>query len=790
MLAFYTVNFFFTQKKEERKRQWLQQQQETRVKAREQLFADVSQRTAAVEELGLVRVFADGEEFICWGIRRGKNVLTIAWNDTIPSEVFVEGLPLSLASKTVRRGDVVLYAAETPSLNIGLLPDLGKFDLQLVTIDGDIPQVHLAEYTDGRVSLPLHEDLMSDALVLLKSHGKYMPVGVFRYKEGFLQELEEFEALTAFLVKPPRPAVTPTAREEEYFVLENQYQQLVFSNKGGALVEINLPFYSDDNPQSVVRSIDFDKKILEQSPRNALFPRHRYYTPGEPHVEHKEGVSGGYYPLLRRDVVDGKESKVPASRYALNIVSQYPEVAELIYEVKAFEPHRIVFEAVQPHRRITKTYTVESGAPYVVHLDIKVDGDSRGLWLTSGIPEVELFSGRPAPAVKVRITRADKGEVEQVSLPKDALTVSSFNPDWACNSNGFFGMIVDPLTKVDAGYMVQHVPGVNAVSRLLEVDRDFNRFKASDFPGYNVLVPLSSQGGTMRFRIFAGPFSESILKAVDAKFADPTTGYTPDYVSSQSFHGLFSFISQPFAKFLFILMKFFYQVTNSWAVSIVLLTVALRLMLYPLNAWSMKSMRRMQQIAPHITAIQEKHKKDPKKAQLEVMALYREAGANPLLGCFPMIIQLPFLIGMFDLLKSTFDLRGVSFIPGWIDNLTAPDVLFQWNVPIMFIGNEFHLLPILLGLIMFVQQKMMSPGVTDPSKMTDQQRQQKAMGTIMPVLFTVMFYKFASGLNIYWLSSMVLGILQQWWTNRRLAKMPEIEIIPAAGRKTKAKAKP
>src|SRR5262249_815759 len=149
---------------------------------------------------------------------------------------------------------------------------------------------------------------------------------------------------------------------------------------------------------------------------------------------------------------------------------------------------------------------------------------------------------------------------------------------------------------------------------------------------------------------------------------------------------------------------------------------------------------------------------------LEIMNLYRERGVNPVSGCFPLLIQMPFLIGMFDLLKSTFELRGASFIPGWIDDLPAPDVLFSWNRPLPLIGNQCHLLPILLGVVMVVQQRMMSTMPKDPSLWTEQQRQQRFMGNIMAVVFTVMFYSFPSGLNIYWLSSMLLGMLQQYLT--------------------------
>jgi YidC/Oxa1 family membrane protein insertase len=123
---------------------------------------------------------------------------------------------------------------------------------------------------------------------------------------------------------------------------------------------------------------------------------------------------------------------------------------------------------------------------------------------------------------------------------------------------------------------------------------------------------------------------------------------------------------------------------------------------------------------------------------------------------------------MFDLLKSVFELRGASFIPGWIDNLTAPDVIFSWDYPIFFFGTTLHLLPFLLAFIMYIQQKMSSQAPKDPKLLTDTQKQQKMMGNVMVIVFTFMFYNFPSGLNIYWLSSMALGIGQQWLTGRTL----------------------
>lgn len=569
----------------------------------------------------------------------------------------------------------------------------------------------------------------------------------------------------------PETAYAPKEKtetfEEKYYVLENDYQQLVFSNRGGSLTEINLPFKSNENEKSVVKEIETDRYLLECCPKNSRFPIVPYYTYDS--KESVEGHLGGYYPLLRR----GFEKAIPAEYEALNLVSDYPETAEMMYDVVEFTKNKIVFVGKSSLRKVTKTYSFpENEAPYVFDLDLKIEGSSRGLWLTSGVPDVEIMSNSSNPQIQYRLTRKGKSEVEKLDLPKDKeiLSVTSFYPDWVANSNGYLGIIMQPLNQIAPGYRALSIPGTILPTRLTLIDPQYQLYKASKYPGYEIQLPLPQDSGTFNFRLYAGPFEESTLKLVDKLYTDPKTNENPNYLATRSYYGFFSFISEPFAKFLYIVMKFFYILTSSWGFSIILLTVFLRILLYPLNTWSMKSMRRMQEISPQVQGIQKKYKKEPKKAQMEIMQLYRKEKVNPFMGCFPILIQLPFLIGMFDLLKTSFNLRGASFIPGWIDDLTAPDVLFSWDRPIFFIGNEFHLLPLILGVVMFVQQKFSSTAPKDVSEMTDQQRQQRAMGTMMAVLFTVMFYNFPSGLNIYWLSSMLLGILQQWITNKQLNK--------------------
>lgn len=587
---------------------------------------------------------------------------------------------------------------------------------------------------------------------------------------------------------PRQQEVQSNSQEQQYFVIENDYQQLVFSNLNGSLVEINLPFNSPENQKSVVKEIDIDRLMRKDAPQNDYFPLFNYKSiNAQGNTGETERSLGGYYPLIRRSQLgqgDRVTSKIPPQFYALNVFSPQDPTDNNFYQVTRFEKNLIEFELVQNQRRIVKTFALPEkvdDAPYTLELTVRVEGDARGLALSPGIPEVELISDNFSPSLKYKITKQQKGQIEQVDLPKTSSSFSFIYPNWISDGNGFFGIIVDPITQAGSGFTASQVPGEIAPSRISLIDAAYKRYPADKYPGYTFNIPLNPAGGTSKFRIFAGPFERNILERVDTYYTDPVTGYNPDYRSSISFQGWFSFISEPFAKFLFFLMNFFHSITHSWGFSIILLTIALRIMLYPLNNWSIKSTLKMQEIGPKIAAIQEKYKKDPKRAQLEIVTLYREKGVNPFSGCFPLLIQMPFLIGMFDLLKSTFELRGVAFIPGWIDNLTAPDVVFRWDYPIIFFGNAFHLLPFLLGAVMYFQQKMTAPKNPN-APVTDQQRQQKMMGNIMTIVFTVLFYHFPSGLNIYWLFSMILGILQQWWTTRKMKQVKSsgntVDVVP------------
>jgi YidC/Oxa1 family membrane protein insertase len=548
-------------------------------------------------------------------------------------------------------------------------------------------------------------------------------------------------------------AATKAAIGEMRYVIQNDYQQIVVSNMNGAIAEINLPLQSKEQPASGVKQIRVDTILENEYPQADRFPAGPFQTT---EGSFQEGRVGGYYPLLRRDVAP--------QYYAMATATDDPQSANTVFRMTRLEKNLIEMQGTTDNAKITKTYILPmdaSAAPYSFDMTIIIEGNTQSLTLATGVPEVEMVSGSSTQSLKYRMTKNQKGVVEQLSLPKTATTVSAIQPDWIANSNGFFAVILDPLTEINSGFTAYQIPGSEVPTRLTTIDAEYNVYPADKYPGYAMRLPLKSQGGTYNFRVFAGPLAKAVLEKND-------TVYHADYVAVQSFHGWFAFISEPFAKFLFFLMRIFYAVVHSWGIAIILLTIALRIMLYPLNAWSIKSTVKMQKLAPKLSQLQERYKKDPKKAQMEIMGMYKEHGVNPLGGCFPLLIQMPFLIGMFDLLKSTFELRGASFIPGWIPDLSAPDVVFSWHTPIWFFGTSFHLLPILLGLTMFWQQRMSVTAPKDPKTMSDQQKQQRFMGNIMTIVFTVLFYNFPSGLNIYWLSSMLLGILQQSWMTKRI----------------------
>lgn len=239
--------------------------------------------------------------------------------------------------------------------------------------------------------------------------------------------------------------------------------------------------------------------------------------------------------------------------------------------------------------------------------------------------------------------------------------------------------------------------------------------------------------------VFAGPKDLDILKGVS---------HDLDHLVDL---GWFGFLARP----ALYLLKFLYGFTGNYGLAIILVTVLQKIAFHPLTVKSLKSMKAMQAVQPKLQAIQERYKNNPQKKQEETMALYRKHGVNPMGGCLPMVVQIPIFIALYNALGSSVEMWQAHFL--WIRDLTQPDSLFSVSV---WGGYTFsaNLLALLMGVSMWVQQKM-SPPAGDP-------RQAQMMLWMMPILFTFMFWGFPSGLVLYWLVNNVLQIGQQWLITR------------------------
>ena len=221
--------------------------------------------------------------------------------------------------------------------------------------------------------------------------------------------------------------------------------------------------------------------------------------------------------------------------------------------------------------------------------------------------------------------------------------------------------------------------------------------------------------------------------------------------------GWFDFIAKPCLW----LMNLFYSVIPNFGIAIIFLTILAKILLWPLGQKSYKSMSEMKKIQPLMKEIREKYKHDKKKMNEEVMGLYRTYKINPVGGCLPMVVQLPVFFALYRMLYEAIELRHAPFFL-WINDLSAPDRLFSFGFSIPFMEPPYGIpvLTLVMGATMLLQQKM-SPPMGDAT--------QAKMMMFMPVVFTVIFINFSSGLVLYWLVNNVLSIAQQYYTQKKYA---------------------
>lgn len=250
---------------------------------------------------------------------------------------------------------------------------------------------------------------------------------------------------------------------------------------------------------------------------------------------------------------------------------------------------------------------------------------------------------------------------------------------------------------------------------------------------------------TWHMSLFMGPKSLTLLKSVGN-----------DLDRAIDF-GWVDIIAKPCLWF----MNFIHRFIPNYGIAIIILTIVTRLAFWPLANKSYKSMNDMRKLQPLMQELREKHKGDKAKLNQEMMALYRTYKINPMGGCLPMLIQLPVFFALYRMLYQAIELRHAPFF-GWINDLSAPDRLFEFGVKIPFMQAPYGIpvLTLIMGATMLLQQKM-SPAPGDPT--------QAKMMMLMPIVFTFIFINFPSGLVLYWLVSNLVSIAQQYYTLKKLA---------------------
>ena len=219
-------------------------------------------------------------------------------------------------------------------------------------------------------------------------------------------------------------------------------------------------------------------------------------------------------------------------------------------------------------------------------------------------------------------------------------------------------------------------------------------------------------------------------------------------------------IIRPISKSVLWVLKTMHTIIPNYGIILIIFSILVKLLVYPLTRRSYQSTQAMQSIQPEINALREKYKNNATKLNQATMELYKKKGVNPLGMCFPMLLQMPLLFALFTVFRSTIELRGEPFV-FWIKDLSAPDILFYLPFKIPLYGNYVCALPILMALSMYAQQKMMQPSNTTGP----QADQQKIMQYFMMGFFFLIFNSFPSGLNLYYTLFNILTIAQQKLTS-------------------------
>jgi YidC/Oxa1 family membrane protein insertase len=406
--------------------------------------------------------------------------------------------------------------------------------------------------------------------------------------------------------------------------------------------------------------------------------------------------------------------------------------------------------------RLTKRYTF-SPDEYMFELAVTLDGgytapelNYGGLAYTLGFgpqigPRFSQLDGRSEYRRYISYANGKRREEK----PKDGNpVVVSSRLSWAAITGKYFAFIAVPdATAYRFAFVTKAEPGLAASSRLYMGRPALNASKTTDV-----------------YRFYLGPKDQASLAIYDTGI-NTFNLRDMDLSKAASSSGILAPVEAVLKWFL----TLFYRIIPNYGVAIILLTLLVKVLLFPLTKKSSEGTLRMQSLSPKIKELQDKYRDNPQQLNTKMAELYKKEGYNPMSGCLPMLIQFPILFAMYNLFNNHFDLRGALFIPGWIPDLSVPESVFNFapfKIPLLG-WSDIRLLPFI-----YVGSQLLSSKITQTP---DQQgnAQMKMMLYMMPIMFFFLLYNMPSGLTVYWIMSNLFSLAQQLLINQYLRQKKE-----------------
>jgi len=338
----------------------------------------------------------------------------------------------------------------------------------------------------------------------------------------------------------------------------------------------------------------------------------------------------------------------------------------------------------------------------------------------------------------------EETDIDATSLDEPVKQAVSGRVNWVASRNKYFAVAIIPREKESQG---AYLEGTRTALPDQGAREEYALALRMPFTGRSL--------ETDRFTVFLGPLDYDLIRH-----------YNVELEKVMSLGA--AWIIRPISSYVIIpLFKFLHYFIPNYGIVLIVFSLIIKVVLYPLTKTSMRSMQKMQALQPMMNEIKEKYKDDPQKMNQQTMRLYKEYGVNPAGGCLPMLLQLPILYALWAVFSGTIELRQASFV-WWIKDLSIPDVIAKlpFRIP-LFAMDEVSGLAVLMGVTMIIQQKM---SVKDP--------RQQAMVYIMPILMTLMFNSFPAGLNLYYFTFNLFSIAQQAWINKQHKNEPLRKVEP------------